>query len=116
MAIRQLYLAKEQTAAGAGSPRRWDMPSGTLTVEILITVDAGSTLTACTVDLEASITNINYFALASHTLTATEITAKAAMFHVVDKPAKLIRSNIKTLTVEGGGSAHVSIIVLSTDR
>jgi hypothetical protein len=115
MSIRQAYLVKSQTATGVSSAKRWDMPSGTVTVEAYFTTAAGVACTALTIALEGSVTNLNYFALASHTLTATELTAKCCMFHVVDKPIKLIRSNITTLTKTGVGDVSVTIAILSTD-
>lgn len=58
--------------------------------------------TAVTVDAEGSLDDITYFQLASHALSAGEITAEAAMFHLVDTPVKYIRANLITLT---GGTA-----------
>lgn len=116
MSIRQAYLTKDQTATGIGSPKRWDMPSGTFSIEAYFDCDEGTSISALTVAIEGSITNLNYFALASHTFTATEITAKAAMWHVVSKPVKLLKSNITALTKTGGGAARVTVVILSTDR
>jgi hypothetical protein len=116
MSIRQAYLVKSQTSTGAGQPKRWDMPSGTVTIECLITSDPGTTCTALTIDLEGSISNVNYFALARHVLTGTELSAGAAMFHVTEKPIKSLRSNITTLSQTGAGNVFVSILILSTDR
>lgn len=91
------------------------MTSGTITVEVFFSTAAGVTCTALTVALDGSITGINYFALASHVLTATELTAKCCMFHVVDKPVKLLKSNITTLTQTGVGDVAITVAVLSTD-
>ena len=48
--------------------------------------DTDNSITAATVDLEGSIDGIHFYQLATHPFTAGEITAKAAMFHVVNAP------------------------------
>jgi len=58
--------------------------------------------TSVTVDLEGSLTNGIFVSLASYVLTAGDLTAAAAIFHVVDKPVRYIRLNLTNLT---GGAA-----------
>lgn len=116
MAIRQAYLVKEQTATGVSQPKRWDMPSGTVSVEVYWDCDVGTAITALTVAIEGSISNVNYFALASHTFTSTELIAKAGMFHIVSKPTKTLKSNVISFTKTGGGEARITVMILSTDR
>jgi len=67
-----------------------------------ITMGGTVVATAVTVDAEGSLDDITYFQLASHALSAGEITAEGAMFHLVDTPVKYIRANLTTLT---GGTA-----------
>ncbi len=116
MGLRQAHLTSGQTAVGKSNPKQWaSASSGTMTIEVFFSVAAGVVCTALVIDLEGSITGLNYFALASHTLTATELTAKCCMFHVVDKPIKWIESNITTLTQTGVGDVSVTVAALSTD-
>ncbi len=67
------------------------------TVSVVFT-DADTSITVLVVDLEGTIDGTNWYVLASHTLSAAELTALAAMFHVADKPVKKVRTNIKTIT------------------
>lgn len=64
--------------------------------------------TAVTVDLEGSLDGTTFEQLATHDFTGAEITAQSAMFHVVDKPVRYIRTNITTLT--GGTSPTVTVL------
>ena len=99
MAVKLLDAA---TTTGA-SPR-WNA-SGSIyhTVQVNIT---GSP-TAVTVDLEGSLDDNTYFTLASHSMTSSELTASAAMFHVETKRVHYIKTNVTTLT--GGSSPTVTI-------
>lgn len=95
-----VLLLNAATATGAGSvhivrPR----PS-----KHTVAATMGGTVvaTAVTVDLEGSLDNSTWFSLDSHPFTAAEITAEAAMFHVVSRPVRYVRLNLVTLT---GGTA-----------
>jgi hypothetical protein len=115
MGIRQAVLVSGQSAVGVSSAKNWtSASSGILTVEVYF-IAVGGVCTELTVALEGSIMAVNYFALASHTLTVVELAAGCCMFHIVDKPIKLIRSNITALTVSGGGSVAVTVAALSID-
>jgi hypothetical protein len=48
--------------------------------------------TAVTVDLEGSLDDTTWVQLARHAFSAGEISAEAAMFHVIDKPVKYVRA------------------------
>lgn len=100
-------LLKAAAATGAGDSKKLVArygESSTHTVQIDIT----GAPTAVVVDFEGSLDEKSWFQLASHTMTASELTATAAMFHVVDKPVEFIRSNLTTLT--GGSSPTVSVL------
>ena len=93
--------------------------SSTHTVEVYYT-DANASITVLTVDLEGSIdpsrtadASAHWFQLASYTLTSAELTAKQAMFHVVNKGASRLRVNITTLTGADAGDAVT--VLLATD-
>jgi len=100
-----VLLLDAATATGAGST--WVVR--TIPVKHTVQAVMGGTVvaTAVTVDLEGSLDNTNFFTLASHAFTAAEITAEAAMFHVVDKPIKFTRANLTTLT--GGTAPTVTV-------
>lgn len=74
-----------------------------------IQVKMGGTVvaTAVTVAIEGSLDNIDYFQLVSHALSAGEITAEGAMFHLADMPVKYLRANLTTLT--GGTAPTVTV-------
>lgn len=64
--------------------------------------------TAVTVDLEGSLDGTIWVSLASHIMSAAELTATQALFHVVDKPTRRVRANVKTLTA--GSTPTVTVI------
>ena len=70
------------------------------TVQCFFT-NSGGGVTALVVDLEGSIDNNKFYTLASHTFSSAELTAKQAMFHVVNKSIEWVRVNITTLTETG---------------
>jgi hypothetical protein len=69
--------------------------------------ESGGTVTALTINIEGSIDEINFTTLISHIFTATEITAKTALFTIIAIPIPLIRANITVLT--NTGTAYVSV-------
>lgn len=91
-------LLNKVTALGI-SPT-WDvrMKPRHHTVEIEVT----GAPTAVTLSLEGSLTKNGFESLADHILTAEELTAGRAMFHVADKTVRAVRLNLLLLT---GGTA-----------
>jgi len=67
--------------------------------------------TAVTVSLEGSIDKVIWGDLGTHALTAAEITAEEALFHVVDKVVDYIRANLTVLT--GGTNPTVTVEYLN---
>ena len=66
--------------------------------------------TALVVAIDGSITSNSFQELAEHTVSASELTAGTAIFHILNKSLPVIRANIVTLT--GGVSPTVSIYYL----
>ena len=95
-------LLSAATETGAGSLWKLKESSDVHTVYAKFT----GTITALTVALEGSIDGTNIVALTTHEFTASEISAKQAMFHVVNKLVEYVRINITVLT--GTGSVTVS--------
>lgn len=62
--------------------------------------DTGS-LTVCTVNILGSIDNQNYFIIGSHDFSAAELTAKRAMFHILDKPINFLKAEATVITGTG---------------
>lgn len=91
MAVKLLNAA---TATGASTTHVVRMKPRNHTVQFTIT----GAPTAVTMDLEGSLDDTTWISLASHIMTAAELTATAAMFHVVDKPVRYVRLNLTTLT------------------
>lgn len=100
-----VILLNAATATGA-SPT-WTVRMKPVKHTVQATMGGTVVATAVTVDLEGSLDNIDFFTLASHIFTAAEITAEAAMFHVIDKPVRFVRSNLTTLT--GGTDPTVTV-------
>jgi hypothetical protein len=78
--------------------------------------NTGGSVTAMVVALEGTINNQGdidagvetWFTMASHTITAGELTAKAAQFQVDSNgPEKFVRVNITTLTETGTTAVYV---------
>jgi len=91
MAIKLLDGA---TATGASTSHAVRMKPRNHTIQTTIT----GAPTAVTIDLEGSLDGTTFVSLASYIFTADDLTAAAAMFHVVDKPVRFVRLNLKTLT------------------
>lgn len=70
--------------------------------------------TVVVLDLEGSLDEVTWFTLASHSFSAAELSAQAAMFHVTNKLAKHIRLNLATLT--GGASPTVTAFYEGENR
>lgn len=86
-------------AATGGVKKIFELEHST-SLHTVQTVFTGS-ITALTIDLEGSLDGTTFFQLAQDAFSEAEITAKAAMFHVVDKLVEYIRINISTLTGTG---------------
>jgi hypothetical protein len=114
-AVRQAVSTFQQIAEGESRSRKWMVTSGTVTIEAYFEEDAGTTCTDLIIELEGSLTGLNYFTLAAHKFTKLERTNKCAMFHVIDKPIMWLKTNIVTLTKTGAGDVKVTINLLSYD-
>jgi hypothetical protein len=113
MAITHLGNSKGKildaaTSTGAGSAYLLHRISDNFTAQVIVTTDG--TLTAITVDIETSLDGTNWAAVATHVFSAAEITAKHAIFHVVDKPVQYVRANITTLTESGTTTVDAYIL------
>ena len=111
--LRKAKICDAKTTTGAAVAHQLVTPSGLITIEASFTEGVATTCTALVIDLEGSVTGVNYFALASHTFSSAERTAKCAMFHLADKPVEYVRTNITTLTKTGANDVAVSVSILS---
>ena len=96
-------LLNAADATGAGTSVKVSQIPSQHTVQATIT---GSP-SGVTVDLEGSLDDSTYATLASHAFSAAELTATAAIFHVVDKPIRHVRANLTSLA--GGSSPTVTV-------
>ena len=105
-------LLNAATATGAGAAQY----TGSIPAMHTVQVTMGGTVvaTAVTVDLEGSLDGEFWQALASHALTAGEITAEGAIFHVVNAPTKYVRANLTTLT--GGTAPTITVLYEQATR
>ena len=94
----------EVEATGASSIKALPFLVAKHTVQVTTTGEP----TAVTVDLEGSLDGVTFFVLSSHAFSGAEITAEAAMFHVVDKPVNFVRLDLTTLT--GGTDPTVTAL------
>lgn len=100
MAMKLLAAA---TAVGAGASVHIRKGVQEHTVQIVIT----GAPTAVTVALEASLDDgVNWNTIGTYALTAGDLSAGSAMYHVVDKPAQYVRMN--TITLAGGTAPTVT--------
>src|SRR3990167_2045677 len=88
-------LLNDKTAVGAGSHLFVD---GAKDHTVEARFGSTETPTAVTIDLEGSVGGGDFFLLASYVFSAGDLTAKKAMFHVVNKPVEHVRLNLTTLT------------------
>lgn len=99
------------TATGAGT---LESVIGSQAITIAVKITGGPS--AVTVDIEGSIGvkgDGDSGVLATHIMTAAELTAGFAMFHIAGKPADWINYNVITLT--GGTAPTVAIRVKSVE-
>jgi len=101
MSVKLLNAA---TATGASPAWKVNATPSKHSVQVTIT----GAPTAVTVDLEGSLDGNTWASLASHIMTAAELTAAAALFHVIDKPVRRVRTNLTVLTA--GTSPTVTTI------
>jgi hypothetical protein len=111
--LRKAKICDGKTTTGTTVAHQLVTPSGNITAEASFTEGTATTCTGLVIDLEGSVTGVKYFALASHTFTAAERIAKAAMFHLADKPVEYVKVNITTLTKTGVNDVAVSVSILS---
>jgi len=93
-------------AVATGTSPTWTLNRTPRNHTIQITITGAPT--AVTVDLEGSLDGTTWVSLASHVMSAAELTAAKALFHVGNKPTRRVRINLKTLTA--GSSPTVTVI------
>jgi len=98
-------LLDAATATGASVSVKMNRKPSQHTFQV--TMGGTVVATGVTVDAEGSLDDITYFQLASHALSAGEITAEGAMFHLADMPVKYIRANLTSLV--GGTAPTVTV-------
>ena len=98
--ITMLDAAVATGAGGAHSQQR-------LISDSSYTVNITGAPSAVTVDIEGSFDGETFFQIAQHAMTAGELTATKAMFHIAGKPVMFIRVNLTTLTA--GTSPTVTV-------
>lgn len=99
-----MKLLAAVTAVGAGTSVRLKKGVQEHTVQVIIT----GTPTAVVVALESSLNDgTTWNTIGTYTLTAGDLTAGSAMYHVDNKPSELVRMNLTTLT--GGTSPTVTV-------
>lgn len=104
MAMKLLTAA---TATGAGASVRLKKGVQEHTVQVIIT----GAPTAVTVALESSLNDgVTWNSIGTYAFSAGDLAAASAMYHVVNKPAELVRANVTTLT--GGTSPTVTCYYL----
>ena len=99
-------LLNAAAATGAGDAQKVSQIPESHTVQA--TMGGTVVATAVTVDLEGSLDGSTWAQLARHAFSAGEISAEAAMFHVIDKPVRYVRANLITLT--GGTAPTVTVL------
>ena len=87
-------LLNAATGTGASSSVKVSQIPSEHSVQVTITGSPDAVVVA----LQGSLDDTTFVTLASHTLTAAELSAAAAIFHVVDKPVRYVRANLTTLT------------------
>jgi len=97
-------LLSAVTATGAGPIKLLPHLVKDHTVQVTTTGDP----TAVTIDLEGSLDGVTWFQLFENIFDAGEITADAAIFHVLDAPVGYVRCNLTTLT--GGTTPTVTAL------
>ena len=93
------------TATGAGSAIGFKQMQENVTFQVDIT----GAPTAVTVDIEGSVDGTPAAQLAQHAMTAGELTATTAIFHISGKPVGNVQANVTALT--GGTSPTVTVLM-----
>ncbi len=101
-----LLTAVTATGAGAGSTASSGLDKVIKDHTIQATITGAPT--AVTVDLEGSLDGTTWFILDSHVFTAGELTATAAIVHILGAPVRHIRGNLTVLT--GGTAPTVTML------
>ena len=102
-----ITLIKDATTTGQSEPFVVIQDKDEVNAVASIQVEFTGSPNALTVSIEGSITGNSFREIATHVLTATELTAGVALFHIINKATPQIRANI--LTLEGGISPEVSV-------
>lgn len=93
------------TSTGASSIKQLPFLVNNHTIQVDITGGPS----AVTVTLEGSLDGAEpFFTLGTKAFSAGELTATAAMLHVVDKPVNYVRTNLTVLT--GGSSPTITVL------
>ena len=103
MSVKLLDAATATGASGA-----WATHSGPSNHSVQVVITGAPT--AVTVDLEISLDGSIWVSAASHVMSAGELTATQALFHVVDKPSWNVRVNVVTLTA--GTAPTVTVVYM----
>lgn len=89
------------TGAGVGQFHNTNAP---YTVQVKFT-NTGGSVTALSVALEGSLDGVNYSSLhdlgTPFAFSASELTAKSAMYHISNRDVFYVRGNVTTLTATG---------------
>lgn len=102
-----ITLIKDATTIGTSEPFVVIVDKDEVNAWASVQVEFTGSPTALTVTIECSVTGNSYQCLATHELTAEELAAGTAIFHVINKAAPIIRAVIDVLT--GGVSPEVSV-------
>lgn len=101
-AATQITLLSAATATGTGDGV--EVPNRSKH-SVQVTITGGPTTVV--VAFEGSLDGSTWAAYATHTMSAAELAASAAIFSVVNKPAGWVRANVTTLS--GGTSPTVTV-------
>jgi len=68
-------------------------------------VTCPASVTALTIEVHGSLDGASWFTIDSHALSAPEITAEAALYHITDEIVEYVRAKVAALT--GTGTINV---------
>ncbi len=112
-ATATLYSATLSTTAANGGTCDLGEPVKEHTVQAVYAALSSSTATTTLIlefSLQGSLDGSSWFSLADCAFTTTQIAAKAAMFHVADKPVTYVRSALTSATFSSTTSRDVLTI------
>jgi hypothetical protein len=109
-----LISAGTDTTAGAEATLddfSWNYNKDLLPKNWTVQITTTAASSAVVGNLEGSIDGgTNWNILGTHTMTSGELTAKAAVFHVADKPVTSVRFNPTTFTRSGAETMTVTCV------